>query len=193
MWISRVVAAGGALAWSDVPPLRRRRRRARGDTRRHRVPAGAHADPHRARLRIGGRSLRRREETYRAYVDALNQVDLSDPETFEAVYAWTTGEANAGEKKSLTQWLQRVVSHRGFFDSRFFPDVAKLAKPATVSAIVCSDVSDVVVTDASGQSMVSGQRPDVYALRIDLIEDSNTSTGLAIATSNAIEDARCTS
>ena len=35
------------------------------------------------------------EETYRAYVDALNQVDLSDPETFEAVYAWTTGDANA--------------------------------------------------------------------------------------------------
>ncbi|MET0860918.1 MAG: hypothetical protein ABW091_07810, partial [Microbacterium sp.] len=35
------------------------------------------------------------EETYRAYVDALNQVDLSDPETFEPVYAWTTGEANA--------------------------------------------------------------------------------------------------
>ena len=41
------------------------------------------------------------EETYRAYVDALNQVDLSDPETFEAVYAWTTGDANAGERTSL--------------------------------------------------------------------------------------------
>ncbi len=39
------------------------------------------------------------EETYRAYVDALNQVDLSDPGTFEAVYAWTTGEANADERK----------------------------------------------------------------------------------------------
>ena len=37
------------------------------------------------------------EETYRAYVDALNQVDLSDPETFEAVYAWTTGDFNADE------------------------------------------------------------------------------------------------
>ena len=43
------------------------------------------------------------EETYRAYVDALNQVDLSDPETFEAVYAWTTGEANAGARKSLLE------------------------------------------------------------------------------------------
>ena len=43
------------------------------------------------------------EETYRAYVDALNQVDLSDPETFEAVYAWTTGDANASERKTLTR------------------------------------------------------------------------------------------
>ncbi len=42
------------------------------------------------------------EETYRAYVDALNQVDLSDPETFEAVYAWTTGDANASERKTLS-------------------------------------------------------------------------------------------
>src|SRR5690349_10893189 len=43
------------------------------------------------------------EKTYRAYVDALNEVDLSDPDTFEAVYSWTTGEANAGERKTLSQ------------------------------------------------------------------------------------------
>ncbi len=43
------------------------------------------------------------EETYRAYVDALNQVDLSDPETFEPVYAWTTGDANANERETLSQ------------------------------------------------------------------------------------------
>ncbi len=42
------------------------------------------------------------EETYRAYVDALNQVDLSDPETFEEVYAWTTGELNASDRKGLS-------------------------------------------------------------------------------------------
>ena len=43
------------------------------------------------------------EETYREYVDALNQVDLSDPETFEAVYAWTTGDANAKERERSSQ------------------------------------------------------------------------------------------
>ena len=41
------------------------------------------------------------EETYRAYVDALNQVDLSDPETFEAVYAWTrVTSTRASERRS---------------------------------------------------------------------------------------------
>ena len=40
------------------------------------------------------------EETYRAYVDALNQVDLSDPATFEPVFALTTGEANAVRRES---------------------------------------------------------------------------------------------
>src|SRR5215207_2167659 len=43
------------------------------------------------------------EETYRAYVDALNQVDLSDPETFEPVYALTTGDANAEARRALTR------------------------------------------------------------------------------------------
>ena len=47
------------------------------------------------------------EETYRAYVDALNQVDLSDPQTFEAVYAWTTGEANASEREGCLSQMSR--------------------------------------------------------------------------------------
>lgn len=47
-------------------------------------------------------------EGYRAYVDVLNQVDLSDPATFEAVYAWTTGEANAGARKSFPRCMPKV-------------------------------------------------------------------------------------
>ncbi len=43
------------------------------------------------------------EATYRAYVDALNAVDLADPRTFEPVYAWTTGPANAEARRSFSQ------------------------------------------------------------------------------------------
>ena len=53
------------------------------------------------------------EETYRAYVDALNQVDLSDPETFEAVYAWTTGDANAERAEDAqSNARRRMAGHR---------------------------------------------------------------------------------
>src|SRR3546814_3928687 len=42
------------------------------------------------------------EETYRAYVDALNQVDLSDPATFEPVYALTTGDLNSQDRRNFS-------------------------------------------------------------------------------------------
>ena len=133
------------------------------------------------------------EETYRAYVDALNQVDLSDPETFEAVYAWTTGEANANERTTLSQmhadgWLvSGSTAIAGFRGAK-----AELSDPIRVKAVVCSDVSDVAVFDSNGQSVVSDQRPEVYALAVEFVESDSTSTGLAITASNAVEDASCT-
>ena len=132
------------------------------------------------------------EETYRAYVDALNQVDLSDPETFEAVYAWTTGEANANERTTLSQmhadgWL---VAGSTAIDG-FRGTNAELSDPIVISAVVCSDVSDVTVVDSDGQSVVSEQRPEVYALSVEFVESDATNTGLAITASNAVEDAAC--
>ena len=52
------------------------------------------------------------EATYRAYVDALNQVDLSDPETFEEVYAWTTGDANADDAQDVLPDARRWLGSR---------------------------------------------------------------------------------
>ena len=42
------------------------------------------------------------EATYRAYVDALNAVDLADPGTFDDVFIWTSGELNAADRKLLS-------------------------------------------------------------------------------------------
>ncbi|MFB7890854.1 hypothetical protein ACFC1I_01460 [Microbacterium sp. NPDC056044] len=130
------------------------------------------------------------EETYRAYVDALNQVDLSDPETFEAVYGWTTGEANANERKSLSQlhadgWVVAGdTTVTGFHPGAVTGGI--------VDAVVCSDVSDVQVTDATGQSVVPDNRPSQYALQVTFVE-SSTPTGLSVRTSDAVEDPRCNS
>jgi hypothetical protein len=122
------------------------------------------------------------EETYRAYVDALNQVDLSDPETFEDVYAWTTGEANAGERESLTGmhadgWIvtgaTRVISVEG---TSYDPDESPLIQLA-----VCSDVSEIEVVNAAGESMVDENRPALQSSAISLVEATESPTSLLIS------------
>ena len=132
------------------------------------------------------------EETYRAYVDALNQVDLSDPETFEDVYAWTTAEANANERKTLSKmhadgWI--VTGETAVED---FVGKSASLDPIEVVGTVCSNVSDIEVTDSAGASVVPDTRPDVYTLEVVFAESNTTPTGLAITSSNAVEDAGCT-
>ena len=133
------------------------------------------------------------EETYRAYVDALNQVDLSDPETFEAVYEWTTGDANANERKTLTQMHADGWQVSGATSvTSFHGGNVELAAPASVTATICSDVSEVQVLASTGESVVPDERPDVYALAVEFVASATTDTGLAISTSNAVEDPICT-
>ena len=121
------------------------------------------------------------EETYRAYVDALNQVDLSDPETFEAVYEWTTGDANAEARATLSEmhadgWsvsgasIPAVVEPRSLGGSRL----------SEVNVAVCLDVSGVQLVDANGQSVVTADRPDLQSMLVSMEASPSTETGWAI-------------
>ncbi|RUA25343.1 MAG: hypothetical protein DSY74_08925 [Actinobacteria bacterium] len=128
------------------------------------------------------------EATYRAYVDALNQVDLSDPSTFEEVYRWTTGDANAEARESFSQmhadgWM--VAGQTGYDSLRL---VGFASTPIRVE--VCLDVTDVDVLDEGGQSVVPSTRLDRQAVSVDLTH-ADTATGLAISASNAIESELC--
>ncbi|HEX5859438.1 MAG TPA: hypothetical protein VFY91_15135 [Microbacterium sp.] len=123
------------------------------------------------------------EETYRAYVDALNQVDLSDPETFEPVFAWTTGELNGTDRKSFSAWH---ASGYAILGSAVVASVELSAgesgtKAEEISVDACYDVSGVDVLDTEGVSMVDGSRPDVQALTISFAQSSATPTGLVVA------------
>jgi len=120
------------------------------------------------------------EATYRAYVDALNQVDLSDPTTFEEVYRWTTGDANAGARELFSEMHAEglAVSGDSMVQGVSLGEVT--AKPLTVRLDVCLDVREVVVSDSSGASVVDPARTDVQSLAITVAE-SATTTGLAIA------------
>lgn len=89
------------------------------------------------------------EATYRAYVDALNAVDLSDPRTFEPVYAWTTGDANASAKETFSQMYADGWSVSG--DSTFGGlRLLSVNGGGLVLIALCLDVSTVEVRDSSG-------------------------------------------
>jgi hypothetical protein len=118
------------------------------------------------------------EATYRAYVEALNAVDLSDPATFEPVYAWTTGDANAGARESFSQmhadgWTVGGQSTVALFQLHDYAE--------DIVADVCLDVSLVTVVDASTTSMVDPERSNVQAMRVRFHDTSASTTGLVIA------------
>ncbi|KRA23111.1 hypothetical protein ASD65_00765 [Microbacterium sp. Root61] len=131
------------------------------------------------------------EETYRSYVDALNQVDLSDPETFEEVYAWTTGDANAGERKSLSKMHADGWTVSGETAITRFQGQSIANDTAAVVALACTDVSAVTVNDGEGKSVVAHDRPTSYTVEISFVSDDQSDTGLKISASNAIETNSC--
>ncbi|MFI8632233.1 hypothetical protein ACIGEP_06545 [Microbacterium sp. NPDC077663] len=112
------------------------------------------------------------EATYRAYVDALNQVDLSDPATFEPVYALTTGEANATERKGLSDYHANGLSVSGETEITLLQGSAWKPETDQVLLDTCIDVSRIDVVDSNGISQVSPDRPDVQTLRVTLTGSS---------------------
>lgn len=122
------------------------------------------------------------EETYRAYVDALNNVDLSDPATFEDVYAWTIGDANAEARESFTAmhadgWIVEGASEPTVVEPRTAPG----GSLGDVEIAVCLDVSEVKLRNETGESMVDASRPDVQSMLLTLEPIESTQTGFAIA------------
>jgi hypothetical protein len=120
------------------------------------------------------------EETYRAYVDALNDVDLSDPETFEPVFALTTGDANANARRTFSEMHANGWTVDGDSTYENFRGVSVTVRGAAreIVADVCLDVTGVEVIDASGESMVSADRLDRQPVTV------------ALSTSGPLEDLR---
>ncbi len=108
------------------------------------------------------------EETYRAYVEALNQVDLSDPNTFEPVYELTTGDLNASERKNLSRMSADEWTVNG---TTVITRIDRLKIDPSTSEVqlgACADVSAVELRDAAGNSVVTGDRPPIQSVRVTL-------------------------
>jgi hypothetical protein len=113
------------------------------------------------------------EATYRAYVDALNQVDLANPETFEAVYAWTTGELNAGEKELFSRMHADGESVSGDSIVELFLPIDFDPPQGSVTADVCLNVSGVDVRSQNGESLVAPDRVDIQSMRVDFVRSTD--------------------
>jgi hypothetical protein len=102
------------------------------------------------------------EETYRAYTDALNKVDTSDPRTFEAVYSYETGDLKALDKKNLSTLRAEQLTVTGDTVIRGFEGVSTSAGFKEVIGSVCLDVSQTDIRDKTGASVVPPGRLDIY-------------------------------
>lgn len=112
------------------------------------------------------------EETYRAYIDATNNIVLSDETTFEPLFATLTGPALDGAREEFG-----LMSDKGFIvdgESKIASIEVLDGSSMTASTLdVCLDVSQVTLTNSSGESVVSETRPDVQTLRVDLTPHGN--------------------
>lgn len=115
------------------------------------------------------------EATYRAYVDALNAVELSDPTTFEDVFQWTTGDVNAADRETLSAYHAEGLTVSGDSVVQSITPVAARDGFSEVGLAVCLDVSHIAITDPNGVSRVDPDRVDVQTLNAGLsVGDSPT-------------------
>ncbi|MFT4156747.1 MAG: hypothetical protein QM630_02295 [Microbacterium sp.] len=130
------------------------------------------------------------EEVYREYIDALNAIDPADPASFEPVFDLSSGSFETADRENLSlmhaeehriEGAAKVVSFRGEGASVLFDEV---------TAVVCLDVHEVQITDSSGNSLISPNRPDVYAILVTFVHSHRK---LTINKAERVEDPECTS
>jgi len=127
------------------------------------------------------------EEVYREYNDAYNAVDYSDAATFESLEDYTSGVYRTEEREGLSELGAEGAVRSGNAVVVWF-DGIEFAPESTIRARVCKNMSEVVVHDRDGNSMVSPDRPDYSAL--DLTFKSEDSA-LRLVDSKAVKDEKC--
>ncbi|WP_417556521.1 hypothetical protein [Microbacterium sp.] len=128
------------------------------------------------------------EETYRAYTDALNNVDTSDPHTFESVYEFGSGTFKSGDKKNLSWMHAEKLKLGGETRVTRMSGVSTADNRSTVRVLACLDVSTVTLVDTEGTSRVNPTRPDKYGLSVTLKESHGR---LTIDSAEVAQDQTC--
>jgi hypothetical protein len=129
------------------------------------------------------------EATYRAYVDALNQVDLADPDTFERVYSWMTGDALAQSRTEFSRLHADRFSVNGV--TRVALVESLRTAPSSAELAVCIDVSAVTLTDDAGASAVAPDRQDIQAMQVSMTSAESPTGWLISAISGRVGNPQC--
>lgn len=129
------------------------------------------------------------EEVYRAYNDALNELDPALPATFEPLYLLASGDLEAADRKNFS--VMHAEGHVIRGDARVVSFDGESSSPSfeRVVAVVCLDVSAVEVTDAGGRSLVTPGRPNVYALSVEFVAGDDRN--LTMDSSRRVGDENC--
>lgn len=130
------------------------------------------------------------EKTYRAYIDALNQVDFTDSSTFNPVLALLSSEAESSTRKTFTQFYAEKITTTGKTEYDSFKGQEADLQSSTVEASVCLDVGQVNVLDSNGVSLVSPERPTRQHLEVRFSSSGRT---LKISSFAALEGTSCDS
>lgn len=129
------------------------------------------------------------EETYRAYVDATNQVDIQDSASFEPVFSWLTGTALKDERETFSEFKAEGLTRNG---SGSFDSFTPLSfEHDEVIANLCLDVSEIELNYSDGTSAVPGDRPPRTGRSVTFVMAA-TETGFKIAShDNPPGDFKC--
>lgn len=130
------------------------------------------------------------EEVYRAYNDALNDVDVSDPTTYEPLFEFSSGDFEAADRKSFSELHAANYSLQGETRITQFDGLESVDPYDEVVALVCLDVSGSDVLNESGASVVPSDRPDLNAVKITF---RTTAGSLLIDHADRYENSACAS
>jgi len=127
------------------------------------------------------------EATYRAYVDALNQVDLADPTTFEPVFAWSGGSLEEADRQSFETARENGLIIGGDFRVVTTSGVDWDRYTGSVRLHACLDVSATEITGAAGNRQQGEDREPRVALILTL-SPGDTATRLRLTDTQPRED-----
>ena len=128
------------------------------------------------------------EETYRAYAAASNAVELDDPATFESVYVWLDEAALAAAKKSYSTMHADDLALSGTTTFDTVDGVTFANDVVTIE--LCLDLTDIKLTNAAGESVLSSDRETRQRTEVEL-HRATTDTGLVIVRSTVLSEPQC--